>query len=163
MTGGHSALSSLIPVLCSSYCGISSFHVLFGVVMVLCSLISPIGSVMIQCVKRFVGLRSGSLGMSLPHRRRSGIARSSSKCFKWLRRRHLHVCLVRHCRSRLQTPSLLGFRMHQHQHWRRRKERWRCTYKVKCHELKLRQFLTPLETGRSVWNRRRCVDSSSTY
>ena len=133
----------------------SKFLCSFWVVMVLCSLISPIGLVMIQCVKRFVSLRLGSLGMSLPHRRRSGIARSSSKRFKRLRRRHLHVCLVRRCRSHLQTPSLLGFRMRQHRRWRRRKEHWRSTYKVKHRKLKLRQFLTPLETGRSVWNRRR--------
>jgi hypothetical protein len=49
--------------------------------------------------------------------------------------------------------------VHQHRHWRRRKERWCCTYKIKCHELKLQQFLTPLETGCSVWNRRRRVDT----
>ena len=104
-------------------------------------------------------MRSGSLGMSLPHRQRSGIACSSSKRFKQLRRRRLHVCLVRCCHSRLQTPSLLGFCMHQHRHWRRRKEHWCCTYKDKCRELKLHQFLTPLRTGRSVWNRRRCMDS----
>ena len=141
------------------WCFMSNFYVLFGAGVVLYSLISLIGLVGIQCVRRFVSLRSGFLGASLPHRQWPGIARSSSKHFKQLWRRHLHVCLVWRCHSHLPTPSLLGFPVCQHQHWRRQKKCWHCTYKVKHHELKLHQFLTPLETGCSVWNMRRCIDS----
>ena len=48
-------------MVCLLFYGVScpSFYVLFGAVVVLCSLISPVGSVGIQCVRRFVGLRLG--------------------------------------------------------------------------------------------------------
>jgi hypothetical protein len=60
--------------------------------------------------------------------RRTG---SCQPIIKRFRRRHLHYCLVRHCRHRLWDASLLGPRIQQHRRWRRIKARWIKRDKVK--------------------------------
>lgn len=91
--------------------------------------------------------------------RRGGPSRSSNRRYARFRRRQLHYHLFRKCLRRKPDLRLLGKRVRQHRRWRRRKARWRRTYTVKRRELKRQLFLTPLRSGRSVWNEIRHVDS----
>jgi hypothetical protein len=172
VAGSCRALRSSIPVLSFMFCtdaflSMLGMLVLIRVFMSLCS--SPVGSFVqskvssVRVISKYVSKTLVSVGEQISavifgERRRDGPSRSSSKRYRRMRRRRLHVHLVQRCRTRVRDYSLLGLRVRQHRRWRRRKERWRKTYKSKRRELKLRRFITPLESGRVVWNRRRRVD-----
>jgi hypothetical protein len=95
-----------------------------------------------KCVgKTLMGVRAQISAFIFGEQQRGGPSRSSSRRYRRLRRRRLHIHLVQQCCTRIRDYSLLGLRVHQHRHWRRRKERWRKTYKSKRHELKLRRFI----------------------
>ena len=84
--------------------------------------------------------------------RRTG---SRSTIIKRFRRRRLHVCLVKRCRGRLWDASLLGPRIRQHRHWRRRKARWVKRIKVKRRDA----FLRVVPSATKLWNRHRKADA----
>jgi hypothetical protein len=99
-------------------------------------------------------VKSGVFGS---RRRWRGPSRSSSKRYRRFRRRKLAYHLVLWCRRHVPVPDL-DFRSRQHRRWRRKKSKWKESYRVKRRELRLERFLTPLPTGQSIWNQRRRVD-----
>ena len=84
--------------------------------------------------------------------------RNHRACYQRFQRRHLPYCLMQRSRTRQVDSALWGPRVRQHWHWRRRTTRYKVRYKVKCSRQCLNEFLTPLQSGREVWNRRRHVD-----
>ena len=66
--------------------------------------------------------------------------------------------LVHRCRVRENNLSLLGSRVRRHQRWRRRTSRYKAKWKVKRRSRRINEFLAPLPSGQSVWNRYRRID-----
>lgn len=136
VAGSCRALRSSIPVPSFMFC-IDAFVSMLGmlvflrVFMSLCG--SPIGSFVqskidnvcsvSRCVdETFVGVRAQISAFIFGKQRCGGPSRSSSKRYRRLRRRRLHIHLVQRCRTRIRDYSLLGLRVRQHRRWRRRKE-----------------------------------------
>lgn len=92
-------------------------------------------------------------------KRKKRSSRSHRARYRRFRRRKLAYGLVQRCRSRQFIPSLLGPDLRRHWRWRRRKRRTAAKWRVKRRLQRQTQFLTPLQSGRELWNERRRVDS----
>jgi hypothetical protein len=76
-------------------------------------------------------------------------------CYHRFQRSHLPYHLVQRCHRCAFDLSLLGVRVRQHCHWRRRKARWTRIKRVK----RQAAFLTPLQNSTKLWNERRHTDA----
>ena len=121
VAGCYKALSFMLPALLSMIFSGSSICSMLGVNLVLCVLfhLSSVSSIVCFVIKCVGGVSQGVLKksvyaklkcsevMSRP-KKRGGSSRSSRRCYRKLRRRLLHICLVQCCYARSNDPSLLG-------------------------------------------------------